>query len=171
MRKGKLGIQRFQSQRQPICHSVLDLGFSVPIVHRGQTPPGPLSGRRFRNTKEGCTILTLKNLRWIFGHLRFALCFKALDLLAMPASQAFAERAFSLTGDLTSARRNRARTTLERSAFLKLNKFKIVDVLVVVFFFSFHFQKHKTQRHTHIPFICTFPYHGCCLTNLALFNL
>ena len=46
----------------------------------------------------------------------------ALDLLAMPASQAFAERVFSVTGDLTSGRRNRARTTLERSAFLKLNK-------------------------------------------------
>ncbi|KAJ4940897.1 hypothetical protein JOQ06_027188 [Pogonophryne albipinna] len=46
----------------------------------------------------------------------------ALDLLAMPASQAFAERVFSVTGDLTSGRRNRARTTLERSAFLKLNQ-------------------------------------------------
>lgn len=48
----------------------------------------------------------------------------ALDLLAMPASQAFAERVFSLTGDLSSGRRNRARVTLERSAFLKLNKDK-----------------------------------------------
>lgn len=46
----------------------------------------------------------------------------ALDLLAMPASQAFAERVFSVTGDLSSGRRNRARTTLERSAFLKVNK-------------------------------------------------
>lgn len=46
----------------------------------------------------------------------------ALDLLAMPASQAFAERVFSVTGDLSTGRRNRARTTLERSAFLKLNK-------------------------------------------------
>lgn len=46
----------------------------------------------------------------------------ALDLLAMPASEAFAERVFSLTGDLSSGRRNRARVTLERSAFLKLNK-------------------------------------------------
>ncbi|KAI2644644.1 E3 SUMO-protein ligase ZBED1 [Labeo rohita] len=46
----------------------------------------------------------------------------ALDLLAIPASEAFAERVFSLTGDLSSGRRNRARITLERSAFLKLNK-------------------------------------------------
>ena len=46
----------------------------------------------------------------------------ALDLLAMPASQAFAESVFSVTGDLSTGRRNRARTTLERSAFLKLNK-------------------------------------------------
>lgn len=46
----------------------------------------------------------------------------ALDLLAMPASQAFAEHVFSVTGDLSTGRRNRARTTLERSAFLKLNK-------------------------------------------------
>ncbi|RXN24027.1 zinc finger BED domain-containing 4-like protein [Labeo rohita] len=44
----------------------------------------------------------------------------ALDLLAIPASEAFAERVFSLTGDLSSGRRNRARITLERSAFLKL---------------------------------------------------
>ncbi len=46
----------------------------------------------------------------------------ALGLLAMPASQAFAEQVLSLTGDLSSRRRNRARVTLERSAFLKLNR-------------------------------------------------
>lgn len=46
----------------------------------------------------------------------------AFDLLAMPASQAFAERVFSVTGDLTRGRRNRARLILERSAFLKLNR-------------------------------------------------
>ncbi|KAI9528013.1 hypothetical protein NQZ68_024769 [Dissostichus eleginoides] len=46
----------------------------------------------------------------------------ALDLLAMPASQAFAEQVFSITGDLTRGRRNRARVILERSAFLKLNR-------------------------------------------------
>ena len=48
----------------------------------------------------------------------------ALDLLAMPASQAFAERVFSVTGDLTRGKRNRARVTLQRSAFLKMNKNK-----------------------------------------------
>ncbi|XP_041960097.1 zinc finger BED domain-containing protein 4-like isoform X1 [Alosa sapidissima] len=47
----------------------------------------------------------------------------ALDLLAMPASQAFSERVFSITGDLSHGcgRRNRARLILERAAFLKLN--------------------------------------------------
>ncbi|XP_017293396.1 uncharacterized protein LOC108248867 [Kryptolebias marmoratus] len=48
----------------------------------------------------------------------------ALDLLAIPASQAFAERVFSVTGDLTRGRRNRARVTLARSAFLKMNRNK-----------------------------------------------
>lgn len=48
----------------------------------------------------------------------------ALDLLAMPASQAFAERVFSVTGDLTRGRRNKARVTLARSAFLKMNRTK-----------------------------------------------
>lgn len=50
----------------------------------------------------------------------------ALDLLAMPASQAFAERVFSVTGDLSCGCRNRARVILEsverRSVFLKLNR-------------------------------------------------
>lgn len=46
----------------------------------------------------------------------------ALDLLAMPASQAFTERVFSVTGYLSCGRRNRARTILERSTFLKVNK-------------------------------------------------
>ena len=32
----------------------------------------------------------------------------ACDLLAMPASQALAERVFSITGDLSRGRRNRA---------------------------------------------------------------
>lgn len=50
----------------------------------------------------------------------------ALDLLAMPASQAFAERVFSITGDLSRGRRNRARVILEISAFLKLNRGLII---------------------------------------------
>ncbi|XP_061882126.1 uncharacterized protein LOC133633574 isoform X1 [Entelurus aequoreus] len=37
----------------------------------------------------------------------------ALDLVDMPASQAFAERVFSITGDLTRGRRNSARAILE----------------------------------------------------------
>lgn len=45
----------------------------------------------------------------------------ALDLLAMPASQAFVKRMFSVTGDLTRAHGSRARVILERSAFLRLN--------------------------------------------------
>lgn len=48
----------------------------------------------------------------------------ALDLLAVPASQAFAERVFSVTGDLTRAKRNRARVKLQRSTFLKMNRKK-----------------------------------------------
>ncbi len=48
----------------------------------------------------------------------------ALDLLAMPASQAFAERVFSITGDLTRGKRNRAKVMLARSAFLKMNRAK-----------------------------------------------
>ena len=48
----------------------------------------------------------------------------ALDLLAIPASQAFAERVFSITGDLTRGKRNRARVMLARSAFLKMNRAK-----------------------------------------------
>ncbi|XP_057691466.1 zinc finger BED domain-containing protein 4-like [Corythoichthys intestinalis] len=46
----------------------------------------------------------------------------AFDLLAMPASVSFAERAFSVIGDLGEVRQTRARAILERSAFLKLNK-------------------------------------------------
>lgn len=48
----------------------------------------------------------------------------ALDLLAMAASQAFAERVFSATGDLNRGRRNKARVTLAQSAFLKINRTK-----------------------------------------------
>uniref|UniRef100_A0A8C6P0M1 Uncharacterized protein n=1 Tax=Nothobranchius furzeri TaxID=105023 RepID=A0A8C6P0M1_NOTFU len=48
----------------------------------------------------------------------------ALDILAMPASQPFAERVISITGDLTRGKRNRAEFTLARSAFLKMNRSK-----------------------------------------------
>lgn len=46
----------------------------------------------------------------------------ALNLLSMPASQAFTEKVFSVTGYLSCDCRNRARTIFERSAFLKVNK-------------------------------------------------
>lgn len=46
----------------------------------------------------------------------------ASDLLAVPASQAFAEQVFNITGDLSHGRRNRARVILERSDFLELNR-------------------------------------------------
>ncbi|XP_041670235.1 uncharacterized protein LOC121527366 [Cheilinus undulatus] len=47
----------------------------------------------------------------------------ALDLLAMPASQAFVKQVFSIT-DLKKASHNKARVIFERSAFLKLNQDK-----------------------------------------------
>ncbi|XP_041965281.1 uncharacterized protein LOC121723562 isoform X3 [Alosa sapidissima] len=68
------------------------------------------TGMDFWLAQNSMTFVTLKPL--------------ALDLLAMPASQAFAERAFSFTGDLTRSRCKRARMIWERSAFLKLNQDK-----------------------------------------------
>ena len=46
----------------------------------------------------------------------------AEDLLAAPASEAYVERIFSLTGLLTARRRNRMSKNLSMRAFLKLNK-------------------------------------------------
>ena len=45
----------------------------------------------------------------------------AQDLVCAPASQAFVERIFSVTGLLSSGRRNRMHKSLEMRAFLKLN--------------------------------------------------
>ena len=45
----------------------------------------------------------------------------AEDLISAPASQAFVERIFSVTGLLSSGRRNRMHKSLEMRAFLKLN--------------------------------------------------
>ena len=56
------------------------------------------------------------------GYVYPSLKHLACDLLAMPASQALAERVFSITGYLSRGRRNRARVILERGAFLKLNR-------------------------------------------------
>ncbi|MGH0134664.1 UNVERIFIED_CONTAM: hypothetical protein FKN15_055603 [Acipenser sinensis] len=46
----------------------------------------------------------------------------AEDLLAVPASQAFVERIFSVCGQLSSGRRNRMDTSLEQRVFLKMNQ-------------------------------------------------
>jgi len=45
----------------------------------------------------------------------------AQDLLSAPASQAYAERVFSVRGDLTAGKRNRLTKYLENRAFLKIN--------------------------------------------------
>jgi hypothetical protein len=46
----------------------------------------------------------------------------AQDFVAAPASQASSERVFSLCGDLTDRKRNRASKNLEKRVFLKMNK-------------------------------------------------
>ena len=46
----------------------------------------------------------------------------ALDLVSAPASQAYVERIFSLCGDLTARKRNRATVNLECRVFLKINR-------------------------------------------------
>ena len=45
----------------------------------------------------------------------------ALDYIAAPSSQAYVERIFSLCGDFTARKRNRAGVNLERRVFLKVN--------------------------------------------------
>ena len=46
----------------------------------------------------------------------------ALDILNAPASKAYVERIFSLCGDLTTGKRNRANQSLEKWVFVKLNR-------------------------------------------------
>jgi hypothetical protein len=46
----------------------------------------------------------------------------AMDLLALPASQAYVERVFSVCGDLCARKRNRMCRNLEQRAFLKMNR-------------------------------------------------
>lgn len=46
----------------------------------------------------------------------------AQDLITAPASQAYAERVFSLCGDMCAGKRNRTRKNLEKRVFLKMNK-------------------------------------------------
>jgi len=45
----------------------------------------------------------------------------ALDVVSLPASQASAERVFSVCGDFTRGKRNRTKKTLERAVFLRSN--------------------------------------------------
>ena len=45
----------------------------------------------------------------------------AIDLCSAPASEAFCKRIFSLCGNLSMGKRNRASTLLEKKVFLKLN--------------------------------------------------
>jgi len=45
----------------------------------------------------------------------------ALDLVSMPASEAYAERVFSVCGDLCAGKRNRLSVNMERRVFLKMN--------------------------------------------------
>jgi hypothetical protein len=51
-----------------------------------------------------------------------ALCELTQDFVAAPASQTCSEREFSLCGDLTDRKRNRASKSLEKRIFLKINK-------------------------------------------------
>ena len=46
----------------------------------------------------------------------------AADILAAPASEAYVQRIFSVTGDLSTGKKNRAEKSLEKKVFLKLNK-------------------------------------------------
>jgi hAT family C-terminal dimerisation region len=46
----------------------------------------------------------------------------AQDLITAPASQAYAERVFSLCGDMCAGKRNRASANLQKRVFLKANR-------------------------------------------------
>ena len=59
---------------------------------------------------------------WIRRHAVYPrLASLAEDLTAAPASQAYVERIFSLCGELSARKRNRARTGLMQRVFLKMN--------------------------------------------------
>ena len=46
----------------------------------------------------------------------------ALDVISAPASEAYVERIFSLSGELSAGKKNRSEVALEKRVFLKLNK-------------------------------------------------
>lgn len=54
-------------------------------------------------------------------HLYPLLSKVALDLISAPASEAYAERVFSVCGDLTAGKRNRLSASLQRRVMLRLN--------------------------------------------------
>ena len=51
----------------------------------------------------------------------------AQDLLAAAASEAYVERVFSVSGDLSYGKKNRAEISLESRVFLKMNKKLWID--------------------------------------------
>jgi hAT family C-terminal dimerisation region len=62
-------------------------------------------------------------LYWLTREMQYPSISKlALDLVSAPASQAYVERVFSLCGDISARKRNRASVGLERRVFLKLNR-------------------------------------------------
>lgn len=59
---------------------------------------------------------------WLAREAKFCTISKlAEDLVSAPASQAYVERVFSVSGDLSARKRNRATVNLERRVFLKVN--------------------------------------------------
>jgi hypothetical protein len=59
---------------------------------------------------------------WLAREAKFCTISKlAQDLVSAPASQAYVERIFSVSGDLSARKRNRATVKLERRVFLKVN--------------------------------------------------
>jgi hypothetical protein len=60
---------------------------------------------------------------WLTSNAKYPLLSPfALDIIATPASEAYAERVFSVAGELTVGKRNRTAKNLERRVFLKVNK-------------------------------------------------
>ena len=61
---------------------------------------------------------------WLMSNEKYPLLSPfALDMIATPASEAYAERVFSVAGELTVGKRNRTAKNLERRVFLKVNKY------------------------------------------------
>ena len=66
---------------------------------------------------------------WLSRECQYANISKlAFDLVSAPSSQAYVERVFSVCGDLSARKHNRATDGLERRVFLKLNKRELAKV-------------------------------------------